>query len=118
MPTPPEPGVNFPFPQSRQYANCTYPTFDNAAVQAAYQTWKTTMVTSTGALGYRRVQRPASEPTLPLHTVSEGIGYGMILAVYMNDQSLFDDLWRYEQQLLDADGLMNWDVDQIGRAHV
>jgi endo-1,4-beta-D-glucanase Y len=28
--------------------------------------------------------------------VSEGIGYGMIIAVYMDDQALFDDLWRYE----------------------
>jgi endo-1,4-beta-D-glucanase Y len=38
----------------------------------------------------------------------------MILAVYMNDQPLFDDLWRYEQQFLDADQLMNWDIDENG----
>jgi endo-1,4-beta-D-glucanase Y len=113
MPTPPEPGVNFPFPQNRQYANCTYPNYDNAAVQAAYQTWKTTLVTTSGAKGYRRVQRSSSEK-LPNHTVSEGIGYGMILAVYMNDQPLFDDLWRYEQQFLDANQLMNWDIDPNG----
>jgi endo-1,4-beta-D-glucanase Y len=113
VPTPPQPGVNYPFPQNRQYAGCTYPSYDNAAVQAAYQTWKTTLVTATGAKGYRRVARSSTE-NLPNHTVSEGIGYGMILAVYMNDQPLFDDLWRYEQQFLDMDGLMNWDIDQNG----
>jgi endo-1,4-beta-D-glucanase Y len=41
--------------------------------------------------------------------VSEGIGYGMLIAVYMNDQSLFDNLWQYEQANLDSStGLMNW----------
>jgi endo-1,4-beta-D-glucanase Y len=113
VPTPAEPGFNYPFPQNRQYANCTYPSYDNAAVQAAYQTWKSTLVTQSGAEGFRRVQRSSSE-TLPNHTVSEGIGYGMILAVYMNDQPLFDDLWRYEQQFLDKNGLMNWDIDPNG----
>ncbi len=112
-PTPPEPGVNFPFPQNRHYANCTYPTYDNGAVQAAYATWKTTLVTSSGAGGFRRVARSASE-NLPDHTVSEGIGYGMILAVYMSDQALFDDLWHYEQLHLDANQLMNWDIDPTG----
>jgi endo-1,4-beta-D-glucanase Y len=38
----------------------------------------------------------------------------MILAVYMNDQSLFDNLWQYEQQFLDSNHLMNWLVDQTG----
>jgi glycosyl hydrolase family 8 len=32
----------------------------------------------------------------------------MLLAVYMNDQTLFDNLWLYEQQNLDSNGLMNW----------
>ena len=82
-------------------------------MQAAYQNWKNTLVTTSGAKGYRRVARSATE-TLPNDTVSEGIGYGMILAVYMNDQSLFDDLWHYEQQFLDANGLMNWDIDPTG----
>jgi endo-1,4-beta-D-glucanase Y len=112
-PTPPETGVMYPFPQNRHYANCTYPTYTNADVQAAYTTWKNTLVTTNGAMGYRRVARSAAE-NLPGHTVSEGIGYGMILAVYMNDQPLFDDLWHYEQKFLDGNGLMNWDIDPNG----
>jgi endo-1,4-beta-D-glucanase Y len=112
-PTPPQKGVNYPFPQNRHYSRCTYPQYTNAVVRNAYATWKNTLVTTSGAKGYRRVQRSASE-SLPMHTVSEGIGYGMILAVYMNDQPLFDDLWNYEQQFLDSHGLMNWDIDPNG----
>ncbi len=43
-------------------------------------------------------------------TVSEGIGYGMILAVYLDDQPLFDGLWQYEQSHLDGNGLMHWEI--------
>ena len=56
--------------------------------------------------------------------IREGIGYGMIIAVYMNDQSLFDDLWRYEQahtwtytalgQPSVATSLMNWYIASDG----
>jgi hypothetical protein len=47
--------------------------------------------------------------------VSEGIGYGMLLAVYMDDQSLFDDLWKYEQAHLDGQTyLMNWYIKADG----
>ena len=33
-------------------------------------------------------------------TVSEGIGYGMLIGVYMNDQPMFDKLWAYAQGAL------------------
>jgi endo-1,4-beta-D-glucanase Y len=98
-PTPPSNGVAFPFPQNRQSKNCVYPdAYRNEDVQAAYAQWKTDTVTTSGAGGFRRVERLATDTTLALNaTVSEGIGYGMLIAVYMNDQSLFDDLWKYEQ---------------------
>ena len=47
-------------------------------------------------------------------SVSEGIGYGMLLAVYMNDQALLDGLWKYEQIHLDGNGLMNWEIGPDG----
>jgi endo-1,4-beta-D-glucanase Y len=48
-------------------------------------------------------------------TVSEGIAYGMLIGVFMNDQSLFDDLWQYEQQFLDGKtGLMHWYIKADG----
>jgi endo-1,4-beta-D-glucanase Y len=108
-PTPAKNGTNYPFPQNRQSSRCTYPdAYSNDDVSAAYQQWKTDTVTSSGASGFLRIQRPNEPGLLPNSTVSEGIGYGMLIAVYMGDQSLFDNLWQYEQHWLDSHGLMNW----------
>jgi endo-1,4-beta-D-glucanase Y len=72
------------------------------------------------------VQRLASDPVPPAlsSTVSEAIGYGMLIAVYMNDQQLFDDLWKYEQGHLGkcppnpgacpAMQLMDWNISADG----
>jgi len=108
--------VKFPFPQNRENSRCIYPhLYRNEDVQAAYTQWKNDTVTSDGAKGFRRVKRPNEPGTLePNSTVSEGIGYGMLLAVYMNDQSLFDDLWQYEQQHLGQYGLMDWNIHADG----
>jgi endo-1,4-beta-D-glucanase Y len=114
--------TNFPFPQNRQTpaTRCIYPTdYQNGDVQAAYAKFKTDLVTSNNANGHRRIQRTASDgqdACRPLNsTVSEGIGYGMLIAVYMDDQSLFDDLWLYEQTKLNSDdALMNWAPDGSG----
>ncbi len=120
-PTPPAPGMKFPFPQNRQSANCVYPTgYTNDVVVAAYNKWKADTVTTAGAGGFRRVKRTQSDFTgtggLELEsTVSEGIGYGMLIAVYMNDQALFDDLWKYEQLWPnDKTGLMDWYINAEG----
>jgi endo-1,4-beta-D-glucanase Y len=116
-PAPPQPGHTHPFPQNRENSRCIYPrSYRNEDVQAAYAQWKNDTVTTDGARGFRRVKRPNEPGTLnPNSTVSEGIGYGMILAVYLDDQSLFDDLWQYEQQFLDGNsGLMNWYIKSDG----
>ena len=47
-------------------------------------------------------------------TVSEGMGYGMLAAVYMNDQTTFDGLWAFTKANLDANGLMNWHLNADG----
>jgi endo-1,4-beta-D-glucanase Y len=110
-PTPASGGTAFPFPQNRQSARCTYPVaYDNAAVRAAYDQWKKDTVTASGANGFLRVQRPNDQGLAAQSTVSEGIGYGMLIAVYMNDQTLFDNLWKYERHWIDGAGLMNWYV--------
>jgi hypothetical protein len=115
-PTPATAGHNFPFPQNRENSRCIYPAlYRNEDMQAIYTQWKNDTVTSDGASGFRRVKRP-KEPGLEANsTVSEGIGYGMLLAVYMDDQALFDDLWKYEQKWLDGStGLMNWYINAAG----
>src|SRR5579871_3355218 len=106
---------NFSFPQNRDNPFGFHSSlYNNDDVLAAYNKWYADCVTSTGAGGFLRVQRP-DEPGLNHNsTVSEGIGYGMVIAVYMNDQNLFDNLWKYEQLHLDGNGLMNWYIDASG----
>lgn len=107
-------GAAFPFPYNAPGSFCTYPqNYDNADVQAAYDLWKQTVVTDSGAGGFLRVRKPDSGTVID-STVSEGIGYGMLLAVYMNDPELFDNLWKYEQLHLNANGLMHWEIDPNG----
>lgn len=116
-PTPATPGHKYPFPQNRESSRCTYPTqYRNEDVKAIYTQWKNNNVTSDGANGFRRVKRPNEPGTLEKNsTVSEGIAYGMLIAVYMDDQDLFDDLWQYEQKWLDGGtGLMNWYINAAG----
>jgi endo-1,4-beta-D-glucanase Y len=118
-PTPAANGVNFPFPQNRESSRCVYPTgYLNSHVVEAYNQWKADTITSEGAGGARRVQRLASDPvnqyTPAGSTVSEGISYGMMMAVYMNDRPLFDDLWNYSQKHLNGNGLMNWSITADG----
>jgi endo-1,4-beta-D-glucanase Y len=116
-PAPPTASAKFPFPQNRESSRCTYPShYDNEDVVAAYQQWKSDTVTSSGANGFLRVQRPNEPGLAPNSTVSEGIGYGMLIAVYMNDQNLFDNLWKYEQHWTDKSGLMNWYIAADGNS--
>lgn len=54
-------------------------------------------------------------------TVSEGIGYGMLITVYMdnatnNTKPMFDKLWKYYQSFLDDKGLMHWKIDGCNSA--
>jgi endo-1,4-beta-D-glucanase Y len=44
-------------------------------------------------------------------TVSEGIGYGMLMAVGNDDQPTFDKLWAYYKAHEDKNGLMNWKIN-------
>lgn len=117
-PTPATPTANFPFPQNRDLPHCNTPTrYSNDDVMRAFEVWKRETVTAQGANGALRIQRLASDPVIDgdMHsTVSEGIAYGMLIAVYMNDQDLFDQLWRYEQQWLAPTGLMHWHISSAG----
>ncbi|HEY5959472.1 MAG TPA: glycosyl hydrolase family 8 [Polyangiaceae bacterium] len=100
----------FPFPQNVHGQYCVHPTsVDNERVRAGYAAWYQATVTSDGAGGFLRIKKPDSGSVIG-STVSEGIGYGMLLAVYMNDQHLFDQLFKYEQSHVNAHGLMDWEI--------
>jgi endo-1,4-beta-D-glucanase Y len=78
---------------------------DAAAKQATeYGAWKTAFV-----------QECASDKSAVVKNgggvYSEGIGYGMLLAVHNDDQALFDKLWKFYTDHLDPNGLMNWAMD-------
>jgi len=93
---------------------CTMPAAANFAdAQAAYQKWKTDLLTADGAGGFLRVRRPNSGSQVNSSN-SEGIAYGMEIAVYMDDQATFDKLWQYEQIHRGANGLMEWEISPTG----
>ena len=96
---------------------CAAPTGASVAdATAAYNKWKSDLVVSDGARGFLRVRRPNSSGAVVNSSNSEGIGYGMLLAVYANDQNTFDNLWKYEQLFLDNHGLMNWYIAPDGNS--
>jgi endo-1,4-beta-D-glucanase Y/PKD repeat protein len=107
----------YPFPQNTEYTYGRMPDGVNSqVVQAAYTQWKADFVTSSGACGYRRVifdyypgtGRGKEDRS---RTVSEGIAYGMLIAAYMDDRALFDDLWNYYKRNRNGNGVMNWMID-------
>ncbi|HXU00508.1 MAG TPA: glycosyl hydrolase family 8 [Polyangia bacterium] len=105
----PSGGANFPFPQHKLSANCGYPTSCNDAdVMTSWNTFKTKMIVNNG--GGLRVQRPENSND----TVSEGIAYGMLMAVYLVDKTTFDGLWAYAKAHKNGKGLMNWHIDANG----
>ena len=106
----PSSSAAFPFPQNVRSELCIYPKdADPEKASEAYQAWYGATVTAEGAGGFLRIEKPDSGSVIG-STVSEGIGYGMILAVYMGDQDLFDNLWKYEQSHLNDHGLMDWEI--------
>src|SRR4029077_12269560 len=80
-------GGPFTFPQGKTSGSCTITSVAGTATPTmnAYNSWKSMFVTSNGAGGFLRVQSPQHASG----TVSEGIGYGMLAAVYMNDRATF-----------------------------
>ncbi len=76
----------------------------------AYVEWKACYAYSCGGspVQYRIRFDDAS------NTVSEGIGYGMLLAAYAADQPLFNGLYKYYQSRLNARGFMNWKINDGG----
>ena len=103
-------GQGFSFPQNKATGSCMLTTVANAAAatMSAYTSWRSTYVVS--ASPGMRVQRPENGND----TVSEGIGYGMLAAVYVGDQATFDGLWAYAQSKFDAKGLMTWCIPGSG----
>jgi endo-1,4-beta-D-glucanase Y len=83
-------GAAHPFPRDAAVGTCAKPTGATGKfLIEAYQNWKATFVVADGS--NQRVQRPENNND----SVSEGIAYGMLIAVYMNDQTLFNGLFGF-----------------------
>jgi endo-1,4-beta-D-glucanase Y len=103
-------GSKHPFPvDSAKVGSCSKPAGASGKyLVQMYNTWKKTFVTGSG--NSTRVIRPENGND----TVSEGIGYGMLIAVYMGDQPLFDGLWSYAKAHPASGLLMNWCIPGNG----
>jgi endo-1,4-beta-D-glucanase Y len=107
--TAPIPGGPFPFPQNKTSGMCSITTYANAsaAVQSVYTYWKTNFVVAAGS-GLRVLFNNEGQ------TVSEGVAYGMLIAVYMNDRPAFDGFWTYAKAHPSPFGFMSWKINADG----
>ena len=107
---PPPAGGMFPFPRDQGVGTCAKPAGAGGKFLVdAYLKWKRTFVVTAGS--GLRVQRPENN----YDSVSEGIAYGMLIAVYMNDKALFDGLFNYWTSNAASGGgtagpLMTWQI--------
>jgi len=105
--------VNFPYPQESNYENGAIVTTSgaSAALKAKFTSffgshYENSSDNTLGRIKFDNLQQ----------TVSEGIGYGMIMMVYFSDasrsyQAEFDRLWAYYNKFLDQRGLMHWQIN-------
>jgi len=81
-----------------------------------YDLWKEKYVIKDSASGYLRVKIPEEDP--PNCTCSYGIGFGMLLAVYMDDPELINGLWNYAKKYFNGNGLMHNVIGSDGNVTV
>ncbi len=109
----------YPFPINQNYAyGIRAQSVNHTTLLNLYNTWESRYVTSSGCpSGTRRVQSPQPLNGLYNATCSEGQAYGMLLAVYFDDQALFDDLYEYKLNKSASktpSKLMPWLIDANG----
>jgi endo-1,4-beta-D-glucanase Y len=86
--------------------------FHFSQIQYFYDLWKTHFYEESGNLARVKFDNTAQ-------TVSEGIAYGMLISVYMdnahnNSKADFDKLWNYYKNYSDSHGLMDWKINGFG----
>ena len=107
----------FVFPHRWCFPRCRQPTAaDVEDVRRAFGSLRSEIVTSAGAHGFLRLRRPDTPDGVADSTVSEGIAYGMLMAVMLDEQALFDALWSYARLFLNDNGLMDWYIAPDGES--
>jgi endo-1,4-beta-D-glucanase Y len=99
---------NKPFPHNAAYLNGFLPGNISASdALSSYANWKAKYLKADcGGSGSYRVE--FNSPTGS--TVSEGMGYGMVLTAYFGDKAEFDGLWKFVEKNVDTAGLMGWKI--------
>src|SRR5574344_329158 len=110
--------VNYPYPQEKSYGNSTvngvYAVTSDAGsskLLTHFQRFLTNYYVESG--NYARIKFNGTNDNW---TVSEGIGYAMLMTVYFSNsttsyQSQFDKLWAYYQNWENSNGVMNWEIN-------
>ena len=104
--------TKYPFPQAVKYVYGIKPSnISNDRIQACYTDFVTRLYEENTDKTMARIKWDTESMT-----VSEGIGYGMIIMVYMdnatnNTQVKFDKLWKYYNSFLNKNRLMNWKIN-------
>lgn len=105
------------FPRNQRLSSCCYPRAASAEdVVVAYQRWRDEIVTGEGASGMLRPRRPDTPDGVANSTVSEGVAYGMLIGVMLDDQALFDAMFGYALRYFNPNGLMDWYIAPDGSA--
>jgi endo-1,4-beta-D-glucanase Y len=100
-PTPPKPTPPSAYP-------CGASVDDTAYVNTEYLKWRNAYVIETG------FGLCVDQPDQGSKCVSEGLGYGLILAAACDDQDTFDGLWKFAQYSFNENGLPNWEMSPTG----
>ena len=99
-----------PFPQNINYPNGYKTTLiSNNVVQNAYSRWKNLFLKSANGM-YRVTEDDTNS------TISEGIGFGMLLTAYMGEKVYYDGLLQFykSKRTPEAYNLMAWKVTRDG----
>lgn len=90
----------------------TMPRVNDPNDSALLKTWQGIKRRNIDAYSTPFVHRPKSEQ--PGDAVSEGIGYGMLCALYCNDQTYFNRIWDAGEQYMWQGEYYHWRVDENG----
>ena len=115
--------ANYPFPRNTAYKYGIQPDISQSAmnveVQKSFEKWFDRYVTNESCT--KDALRVSMYNSGQHATVSEGIAWGMMILVLMdneqnNNQIKFDSLYRYYKKYLNKYGLMAWKIDRHGKA--
>lgn len=87
--------------------------YDPNHITQGWQNWQQNYMEFVSANGRDAIRIVSNASTRA--TYSEGQAYGMLFAVAMNDQPMYDRLWQYAQSHLNRNGLMSWHIASYGQ---